>query len=88
MGTLTSVEQVTYSAPDGATFGRTTTDLISLYGVSPVAQYSFPSNVSTASTWIVSTSVISGFNTADAVTSLVSQVSNVVVALRNLGVIA
>ena len=80
----TSVEQVTYNAPDGATMGRTTSDLISFYGVTPVAQYA---SVPAASTYIVSTSVISGFNTADAVTSLVLQVSTVVAALKALGLV-
>ena len=80
-----SVEQITYNCGDGATMGKSTTELISFYGVTPVAQYV---GVSTASTYIVSTSVISGFNTADAVTSLVSQVSNIVVALQRLGLVA
>ena len=82
----TSVEQVTYNCGDGATMGRATTELISFYGATPVNQYI---GVSTASTYIVSTSVgISGFATADMVTSLVSQVSNIVVALQRLGLVA
>ena len=82
----TSVEQVTYNAGDGATMGKGTTELISFYGATPVNQYI---GVSTASTYIVSTSVgISGFATADMVTSLVSQVSNIVVALQRLGLVA
>lgn len=85
MAQPTEYEQVTYNAPDGAQMGRAATEKISFYGATPVTQYV---GVSTASTYIVSTSVISGFNTADAVTSLVSQVSNMVVALRNLGLIA
>jgi hypothetical protein len=78
-------ENISYNAPDGATFGKSASEKISFYGVTPITQYV---GVSTASTYIVSTSVISGFNTADAVTSLVSQVSNMVTALRNLGLIA
>jgi hypothetical protein len=34
----TSVEQVTYNSPDGATIGRSVTELVSFYGVTPVAQ--------------------------------------------------
>lgn len=85
MGTIVSVEQVTYNAGDGATMGRNTSELISFYGVTPVAQYAA---VPAASTYLVSTSVISGFATADNVTSLVSQLSTVVVALKALGLVA
>ena len=85
MATITSVEQVTYNAPDGATMGRTTSELISFYGVTPVAQSTI---VPAASTYIVSTSVIHGFDSADAVTSLVKQLSTVVVALKALGLVA
>ena len=85
MAQPTEYEQVTYNAPDGAQMGRTTSEKIAFYGSTPIVQ---PTGVPAASTYIVSTSVISGFNTADAVTSLVNQVSNMVVALKNLGLIA
>ena len=85
MAQPTEYEQVTYNAPDGAQMGRTTSEKIAFYGSTPIVQ---PTGVAAASTYIVSTSVISGFNTADAVTSLVNQVSNMVVALKNLGLIA
>lgn len=85
MGTIVSVEQVTYNAGDGATMGRNASELISFYGVSPVAQYA---SVPAASTYLVSTSVVSGFATADNVTSLVAQLSTVVVALKALGLVA
>ena len=32
----TSVEQVTYNSPDGATIGKSSTEKISFYGVTPV----------------------------------------------------
>ena len=85
MAQPTEYEQVTYNSPDGAQMGRTTSEKIAFYGSTPIVQ---PTGVAAASTYIVSTSVISGFNTADAVTSLVNQVSNMVVALKNLGLIA
>ena len=81
----TSVEQITYNCPDGATMGKGTSELISFYGVTPVAQYA---SVPAASTYVVSTSVISGFSTADQVTSMVLQLSTVVVALKALGLVA
>ena len=79
-----AAEQLTYNAPDGATMGKSITELISFYGVAPVAQYA---DVPAASTYIVSTSVIHGFDSADAVTSLVKQLSTVVVALKALGLV-
>lgn len=85
MAQPTEYEQITYNAPDGAQFGRTTSEKIAFYGVTPIVQ---PTGVTAASTYIVSTSVISGFDTAQAVTSLVNQVSNVVVALKALGLVA
>lgn len=81
-----AVEQVTYNGPDGATMGQNSSELISFYGATPVAQYT---DVPAASTYIVSTSVgIFGFNTADAVTSLVKQLSTVVAALKACGLVA
>ena len=81
-----AAEQLTYNAPDGATMGRSTSELISFYGVTPVVQYA---DVPAASTYIVSTSVgIFGLNTADAVTSLVKQLSTVVAALKACGLVA
>lgn len=35
---MPDIEQVTYNAPDGATMGKSTTEKISFYGVTPVAQ--------------------------------------------------
>lgn len=77
-------ENLSYNVSTGAQFGLST-GKIGFYGAVPQAQYV---GVSSASTWIVSTSVISGFNTADAVTSLVSQVSNIVAMLKVYGLIA
>ncbi len=80
-----AAEQLTYNGPDGATMGKSTSELISFYGVTPVAQYA---DVPAASTYLVSTSVISGFATADNVTSLVKQLSTVVAALKACGLVA
>ena len=77
-------EQITYNAPDGAQMGRTSTELIGFYGATPITRYGL---VGAASTYIVSTSVISGLDTAAAVTSLVFQVSTITTALRNMGLI-
>ena len=75
-------EQLSYNVSTGAQFA-TSTGKIGFYGAVPQAQYA--TGISVASTYVVSTSVISGFSTADQVTSLVSQVSNIVVMLRLYG---
>ena len=38
MAIATSIENVSSNSPDGATFGKSTTEKISFYGVDPVAQ--------------------------------------------------
>jgi len=77
-------ENLSYNVSTGSVWG-TSTGKIAFYGAVPQSQYV---GVSVASTYVVSTSVISGFATADNVTSLVSQVSNIVVMLQKYGLIA
>ena len=82
----TSVEQVTYNAPDGATMGRASTEPISFYGATPVTRYV---GVGAASTYLTTTNTTSttGFDSLAAATSLFLQVSTITVALRNVGLI-
>ncbi len=80
----TEYENLSYNVSSGSVWG-TSTGKIAFYGAVPQSQYV---GVSFASTYVVSTSVISGFATADNVTSLVSQVSNIVVMLQKYGLIA
>ena len=77
-------EQVTYNAPDGAQIGRVSTELLGFWGTTPIARYG---SVGAASTYIVSTSVVTGLDTAAAMSSLVLQVSTITTALRNMGLI-
>jgi hypothetical protein len=80
-------EYVDYGSDDGATLGRTSTELISFYGATPVTRYV---GAGAASTYIVTTAVTTsaaGLNSAAAMTSLVLQVSTLTVALRNIGLI-
>ena len=86
----TSVEQITYNAPDGATMGRATTELISFYGVTPIVQ---PPDVTAASTFLVTSNAVSSaatgsFQSAAALSTFVAQVSSLVQAMKNLGLIA
>ena len=82
-------EYVDYGSPDGAVFGRTSTELIAFYGETPAARCG---DVGAASTYITmrqSTGTAStvGLNSDAAMSSLVTQVSTLTVALRNLGLI-
>ena len=81
-------EQATYNAPDGAQMGRTSTDLISFYGATPIARSTNPTPAA-ASTYVTTTNTtaVFGFTTAAGVNELVSQVSTITVCLRNLGLI-
>ena len=84
-------EQVTYNAPDGAQMGKTSTDLIGFYGATPIARTSNPTP-GNASTYLpvgqsTATATTYGLDSANAVTSLIYQVSTITVCLRNLGII-
>jgi len=37
---MATVEQVTYNSPDGATLGKSITEKVSMYGVTPIVQRS------------------------------------------------
>jgi len=85
---MATVEQVTYNSPDGATMGASATEKISFYGSTPIVQ---PADVTDASTFLVTTAVTTscaGFTTAAQLSTFVAQVSSVVAALKNLGLLA
>lgn len=87
MAQPTEYETLSYGAPDGAIVNASTTNL-GFYGKVPVAQ----NTIGVASTYIVhgqSTASAStyGFNSANAVTSLVHNLSTITVALKNLGLV-
>lgn len=81
-------EQLSYNAPDGAQFGRASSEPIAFYGATPVARGSNPTP-GAASTYgtTTNTTAVFGFDSAAAVTSLIYQVSTITVCLRNLGLI-
>ena len=86
MGTIVSVEQMTYNAPDGATFGATSTELISFYGATPVTRYVGVGAASTYGTTNFTTST-HGFQSLVDITSFILQVSTITQALRRTGLI-
>lgn len=52
---MSSVEQVTYNSPDGATFGKSASEKVSLYGAVPVVQRAYSSAVHATSALATST---------------------------------
>lgn len=82
----TEYEQLSYNAPDGAQFGRVSTEKIGFLGATPVSRYV---GVGAASTYVftnLTTSTV-GFQTAVDFTSFVLQVSTMTQALRGYGLI-
>ena len=73
---VTSVEQVTYNAPDGATMGATTTDKISFYGVTPIVQRSGAAQA---------TSLVGTASSTDVTTELKAAVIEIMNTLTALG---
>lgn len=75
-------------AANGASLGNATTDTVSLYGVTPVAQRTNAAQAAVVTTNAVSTtSNIWGFSTSTQANSLVSLVNELRTALVNLGAI-
>jgi hypothetical protein len=91
MAQPTEFEQVTYNSPDGAQICRTSTDAIAFYGATPVAR---PQTVSTNDVSTVSSQSTSsgagvgfGFVTLVEYTNLVTAVSTMQRALKQMGVL-
>lgn len=84
-------EQLSYNAPDGAQFGRVSTEPIAFYGQTPIARSdsTYPA-AATASTYATTTNTtaVFGFDSLAAVTSLIHNVSTVVQALKKVGLLA
>lgn len=69
--------------PDGCTFGASTTELVSFYGVTPIAQRSGAAQAAVTTTAATSTTPY-GFSTAaqaDAIVTLVNELRAALVAL-------
>ena len=66
-----AVEEVTRNSPDGATMGNSTSELISFYGVTPIAQATVAATTTTTAT----------------TTALQTDIDAIRTALQNLGLI-
>lgn len=78
-------EQAGYNAPDGMQVGRTSADLISFYGATPLARAATNSAIST--TAFISTAGIYGFTTSTEALQVVNAISTLSYALRQLGLV-
>ena len=86
---MPTYESIGYNSPDGSQWGQTSTDLVGMYGATPVVRYV---GAGAASTYVLmgqTTDAVTTYflNSAAAVTSLVLQVSTITTALRNFGLI-
>lgn len=82
----TEYEQVSYNSPDGAQFGKTSTELIALWGATPVAKTATTvNNIST--TAFISTAGVYGFATSTEGLQVTAALSTIIIALKALGAI-
>jgi hypothetical protein len=79
-----AAEQVTYNCPDGATMGKSTTEKISFYGVTPVVQASAVTAVTTTAS---TTTTPYGYTSTQA-DAIVTAVNAIITALKNVGITA
>lgn len=86
---MATYERLDYGSPDGSQWGGASTDVLGIYGATPVTRYVGAGAASTYISHGQSTASASTYflDSAAAVTSLVLQVSTLTVALRNFGLI-
>ena len=79
-------EYVDYGSPDGAVFGRVSTEKIAFYGGTPLAKQSINSAISTTAS--ISTAGVYGFASSTEALQVVNAVSTMAFALKQLGLVA
>ena len=82
-----------YGSPDGATFGRTSSDLIAFYGATPVSRIALvTADISTATTVSASTvgtaTTTWGWSTSSEFAMFMTAISTMQLAAKQLGLIA
>jgi len=73
---MSSVEQVTYNSPDGATMGKDGDQKISFYGVTPIVQR----------TAAIATSDVGTAASSDVTTALKAAVLDIMATLKAVGI--
>jgi len=82
---MATYEQVTYNSPDGAQIGKSTTEKVAFYGVTPIAQRSGAAQA--APTLTTATTGGFGFSAATAMDTFVAHVAELRAAMVALGLI-
>lgn len=79
-------EQVSYNAPDGSQFGKTSTEKISFWGATPIIRgTSTVANIST--TAFRSTAGLYGFDTSTEGLQVTAALSTIIVQLKAVGLL-
>ena len=88
-GSSMPFQVVDYGSPDGAQFGKASTDLISFYGATPTGRAVSSANISTATTASASTigsaTTSWGLMTSSEIAMYSNAISTMQVAMKNLG---
>lgn len=69
----------------GMTFGADTTELISFYGVTPVAQLASAAQTTTAATWVTVCATKAAFASSDDATTFINAMKQVQYVMKTLG---
>ncbi len=80
----TDVEYIGQNASGGMSFGASTSELISFYGVTPVAQLSGATQTTIVATFITISSGF-GFTSSDQVISVIAAIQQIQYVLKTLG---
>ena len=86
MAQPTEYENLSYNSPDGAQFGRFSTEKISFYGSVPVSRISVSTNDCSTTTATTSSTVV-GFASLAEAQNLIIAVSTMQSAMKQMGLI-
>ena len=81
----TDVQVIGSNASGGMTFGSGTSELISFYGVSPIAQPASATQTTTAATWVTVCATKAAFATSDDAVTFINAVKQVQTVMKTLG---
>jgi len=82
---MATYERITYGSPDGAMFGNASSEPIAFFGTTPIVQPAISSAISTTAS--ISTAGHYGFATSTEALQIVSAVSTMTWALKQLGLV-
>lgn len=82
-----AIKQLSDGNPDGTSMGQSASDLISFYGVTPVAQAATFTSVATTAAVAANTSTTYGYSSTQA-DAIVTAVNAIITALENVGIAA